>query len=149
MDDVKSKLQAALKEAMMAKDNFRRDVVRLLQSAIKQVEIDTRKELSNEEMIAILQKEAKKRRESIEEAQRGGRGDIVENELAEVRLIETFLPAPLSREEVVALAQEAIAASGATSVKEMGKVMGVLMPKVKGLADGGLVNQVVKELLNA
>jgi hypothetical protein len=148
MDDVKAKLQAALKEAMLNKDNFRRDVVRLMQSAIKQVEIDTRKEVSNEDVVGILQKEVKKRRESIEEAKKVGRGDIVEKESAEAAVIETFLPQQLSRDEIVVLVKEAIATSGATSIKEMGKVMGVLMPKVKGIADGTLVNQVVKEFLS-
>jgi uncharacterized protein len=148
MDDVKAKLQATLKEAMLAKDNFRRDVVRLMQSAVKQVEIDTRKELSNDEVVAILQKEVKKRRESVDEARKVGRDDIADKEAAEVALIEEFLPKQLSREEIMVLAKEAVATSGATSAKEMGKVMSVLMPKVKGLADGGLVNQVVKELLN-
>jgi uncharacterized protein len=148
MDDVKAKLQASLKEAMIAKDNFRRDVVRLMQSAVKQVEIDTRKELSNDEVVAILQKEVKKRRESIDEARKAGRDDIADKEASEVALIEEFLPQMLSREEITVLAKEAVAVSGATSVKEMGKVMSVLMPKVKGIADGGLVNQVVKELLN-
>lgn len=148
MDDVKARLQAALKEAMVSKDNFRRDVVRLMQSAVKQVEIDTRKELTNDEVLGILQKEVKKRRESHDEAQKAGRSDIAEKEASEVRVIEEFLPKQLSREEVTVLAKDAIAASGATSAKEMGKVMGLLMPKVKGLADGGLVNQVVKELLS-
>jgi len=148
MEEAKAKLQAALKEAMVNKDNFRRDVVRLMQSAIKQVEIDTRKELTNDEILGILQKEVKKRRESIEEAKKVGRSDIAESEAAEAAIIEQFLPQQLSREEVTALAKEAVAASGATSVKEMGKVMSLLMPKVKGLADGGMVNQVVKELLS-
>ncbi|MFN8375135.1 MAG: GatB/YqeY domain-containing protein [Anaerolineae bacterium] len=148
MEEAKAKLQAALKDAMVNKDNFRRDVVRLMQSAIKQVEIDTRKELTNDEILGILQKEVKKRRESIEEAKKVGRSDIAENEAAEVAIIEQFLPQQLSREEVTALAKEAVAVSGATSVKEMGKVMSLLMPKVKGLADGGMVNQVVKELLS-
>jgi uncharacterized protein YqeY len=133
---------------MLNKDNFRRDVVRLMQSAIKQVEIDTRKEVSNEDVVGILQKEVKKRRESIEEAKKVGRGDIVEKESAEAAVIETFLPQQLSRDEIVVLVKEAIATSGATSIKEMGKVMGVLMPKVKGIADGTLVNQVVKEFLS-
>ncbi len=148
MDTVKAKLQAALKEAMLNKDNFRRDVVRLMQSAVKQVEIDTRKELTDDEVLSILQKEVKKRRESIEEAKKVGRTDIADNETAEVNVIEAFLPKQLSREEILVLAKEAVTTSGATSAKEIGKVMSILMPKVKGLADGGLVNQVVKELLN-
>jgi uncharacterized protein YqeY len=148
MEDLKAKLQATLKEAMINKDNFRRDVVRLMQSAIKQVEVDTRKELTDDDVMKILQKEVKKRRESIDEAQKIGRTDIVDNESAEAAIIEEFLPKQLSREEILVLAKEAVAASGATSAKEMGKVMSILAPKVKDIADGRLVNQVVKELLN-
>jgi uncharacterized protein YqeY len=148
MEDLKGKLQASLKEAMINKDNFRRDVVRLLQSAVKQVEVDTRKELADADILNILQKELKKRRESVEEAKKIGRTDIVDKESAEATIIEEFLPKQLSREEIVVLAKEAVAASGATSAKEMGKVMSILSPKVKGLADGAVVSQVVKELLN-
>jgi uncharacterized protein len=148
MSDTKAKLNSALKEAMMNKDTARRDVVRLVQSAIKQVEVDTRKEVSEEDVIGLIQKEVKKRRESIEEAKKVGRDDIVENEGKELSILETFLPEQLSRDEITALAKEAVAQSGATSAKEMGKVMGILMPKVKGKADGSIVTQVVKELLN-
>jgi uncharacterized protein len=148
MEDLKAKLQASLKEAMINKDNFRRDVMRLLQSAVKQVEVDTRKELNDDDVMKILQKEVKKRRESIDEAQKIGRTDIVDKESAEAAIIEEFLPKQLSREEILVLAKEAVAASGATSAKEMGKVMSILAPKVKDIADGRLVNQVVKELLN-
>jgi uncharacterized protein len=147
MAESKDKLQAALKEAMLGKDNFRRDVIRLLQSAVKQVEIDGRKDLSEAEVQAILQKEAKRRRESIDEARKIGREDIVSKESDELTVIEGFLPKQLSRDEVVALAKAAIASVGASGGKDMSKVMAQLMPQVKGLADGGMVNQVVKELL--
>jgi uncharacterized protein len=148
MDDPKVKLQAALKEAMINKDVTRRDVIRMLTSAIKQVEIDTRKDLTPEDSVAILQKEAKKRRESIDEAEKVGRTDLAEQEKIELAILEDFLPTQLSREQVTALVREAIAQTGVTSSKEMGKLMGVLMPKVKGLADGKMVNEVVRELLS-
>jgi uncharacterized protein YqeY len=144
----KARLQTELKAAMANKDNFRRDTLRLLMSAIKQVEVDERKELSAEEVDAVLQKEAKKRRESIEEMEKAGRIELAENEKRELSLIEEFLPKQLSREEVTVLARDAVAQSGATSPKDTGKVMSVLMPKVKGLADGKLVNDVVRELLS-
>jgi hypothetical protein len=147
MDDVKAKLQAALKEAMTGKDNARRDVIRVLMSAIKQVEVDSQKTVTPEDAVAILQKEAKRRRESIDEAEKIGRTDIVDQEKYELGVIETFLPRQLSREEIETLARQAIAETGVTSPKEMGKLMGALMPKVKGLADGKLVNEVVRELL--
>ncbi len=148
MEDPKVLLQSALKEAMVNKDAGRRDVIRGLLSAIKQVEIDTRKEVTPEDSVAILQKEAKRRRESIEEAERVGRAEIAEVEKVELGLIESFLPKQLSREEITTLVKEAIAQTGVTSAKEMGKLMGALMPKVKGRADGKLVNEVVREILS-
>ncbi len=148
MEDPKAKLQAALKEAMVNKDNERRDVIRMVMSAIKQVEVDSKKTLGAEDVVAILQKEAKTRRESIDEQQKAGRADLAEQEIHELRILESFMPEQLSREAILALAQDAVAQTGAASVKDMGKVMGVLMPKVKGKADGNLVNQVVRELLN-
>lgn len=149
MNDPKVKLQSALKEAMANKDAARRDTLRLLMSALKQVEIDERRELSAEDVYGILQKEAKKRRESVDEMEKAGRPALADNEKRELGIIEEFLPKQLSRDEVAALAREAIAQSGATSSREMGKVMSVLMPKVKGLADGKLVNDVVRELLSS
>lgn len=147
MTDLKAALTAALKEAMTAKDNVRRDAIRFLQSAIKQVEIDTRKELSQEDMLGIVQKELKKRKESLDELTKVGRTEEAAAAQNEITIIEAFLPRQLSREEIAVLVNEAIAQTGVTSVKEMGKLMGALMPKVKGLADGKLVNDVVRELL--
>jgi uncharacterized protein YqeY len=147
MTELKAALTAALKEAMTAKDNVRRDAIRFLQSAIKQVEIDTRKELSQEDMLGILQKELKKRKESLDELTKVGRADEAAATQNEIVIIESFLPKQLSRDEIATLVQEAIAQTGVTSAKEMGKLMGALMPKVKGLADGKLVNDVIKEFL--
>lgn len=149
MDDPKAKLQDALKAAMIAKDIMRRDVIRMILSAVKQVEVDTRRELTPEEVYAVLQKEAKTRRESIDESQKAGRADAVEEGLRELAILEEFLPQQLSREQIAALAREAISQTGAAGLKDMGKVMGALMPKVKGMADGKLVNDVVRELLSA
>lgn len=148
MDDPRAKMQDALKQAMINKDTMRRDVLRMTMGAMKQVEVDERKELSAEDAMTILQKEVKKRRESIDEATKAGRLDIAEQEKVELAMIEVFLPTQLSREQVAELVREAIQESGATSAKEMGKVMSVLMPKVKGLADGKLVNEVVREQLS-
>lgn len=148
MENPKAELQNALKTAMKAKDNQRRDVIRLLQSAIKQVEIDTQKELSNEDIMAILQKEAKKRRESIDDYSKAGRDGLVEGEEFELSVINEFLPKQLSAEEVAVIVAEVISEVGAVSAKDMGKVMGSVMQRVKGLADGKLVNQIVREQLN-
>jgi hypothetical protein len=149
MDDPKPRLQAALKAAMKNKDTRRRDVIRMTLNAIKQEEIDTRKVVNAEDALAILQKEAKKRRESIDEMTQAGRDDLARIEQEELAVLEEFLPRQLSREEIVALAQEVIEQTGISSPKEMGKVMSALMPKVKGVADGKLVNQVVRELLGS
>lgn len=148
MDDPKARLNAALKEAMVSKAINRRDVIRTLLSAVKQVEIDTRKDVTAEDVSNILQKEAKKRRESIDEMEKAGRTELADQEKFELALIEEFLPTQLSRDEIVALVRETITQTGVTSAKEMGKLMGALMPKVKGLADGKLVNEVVRELLS-
>ncbi len=149
MDDPRVAMQDALKQAMLAKDVLRRDVLRMTLSAFKQVEIDERRTLSAEDAVAILQKEVKKRRDSIEEARKAGREDIAAAEAEQLVIIEGFLPQMLSREEISALAQAAIAQTGASTDKEMGQVMAVLMPQVRGRADGKLVNEVVRALLNS
>lgn len=148
MDDPRVAMQNALKQAMLAREVLRRDVLRMTLSAFKQVEIDERRELSAEDAVTILQKEVKKRRDSIDEARKAGREDIAQTEAEQLAIIEAFLPQMLSREEITTLAQAAIAQTGARSAKEMGQVMSVLMPQVRGRADGKLVNDVVRALLN-
>jgi uncharacterized protein len=149
MEDPRPQMQDALKEAIKSKDNRRRDTIRMAQNAIRQVEIDTRQELSAPEVVDILQKEVKKRRESIEEYERAGRDDLAGQERFEVTVLEEFLPRQLSEEELTAMIREVIAEVGASSPKDMGKVMGPVMQRVRGLADGKMVNQVVRDLLNA
>lgn len=148
MEDPRPSMQEALKKAMIGKDTLRRDVLRTVLSEFKQAEIDGKKTLTAEESIAILQREIKKRRESIDEARKAGRDDIADAAQAEIGVIEVFLPTQLSREQIEALVRDAISQTGASNPKEMGKVMGVLMPKVKGIADGKLVNDIVREMLN-
>lgn len=147
MAEYKDKLMSALKDAMRAKDTQKRDTLRLLQAAIKQVEIDEQKDLNTEEEMEVLIKEAKKRRESIDELENAGRGDEASDERYELELITSFLPEQMSREEVEALAKDAIEQTGATEQKDMGRVMGVLAPKTKGRADGKMVSTIVRELL--
>lgn len=146
MAEYNDKINEALKQAMIAKDAPRRDALRLLTSAFKQVVVDTRKELTAEIEMDILLKEAKKRRESIDELQNAGRDTTAER--YELELIESFLPVQMTRDEIVALVRDAIARSGATSAKEMGKVMGIVSPQTKGKADGKLVSQIVKDMLS-
>jgi uncharacterized protein YqeY len=148
MDDPRVAMQVSLKDAMQQKDVMRRDVIRMGLNAIKQIEIDERRTLTAEESIAVLQKEVKKRRESIEEAHNAGREDVAKEETAQLAILEQFLPRQMSRDEVEVLARQAVAESGASSAKDMGKVMAVLMPQVRGLADGKMVNDVVRSLLS-
>lgn len=143
----KEQIQEDLKAAMKAGDATRRDALRLLTTAIKQVEVDSKVQLTEEQVHALLQTEAKKRRDTITEMRKAGRDDIADKEQMELTLIESYLPQQMSREEIEGEVRKAIAESGATSAKEMGNVMKVLMPRVKGKADGKLVNEVVKALL--
>ncbi len=149
MEDPRPQLQDALKTAMKNKDVQRRNVIRLAQSAIKQVEIDTRQELSAEDVVAILQKEARMRRESIDEMRKAGREATAAEGEAELAILEGFLPQMLSADEIANIVQQVIADVGAETSKDMGKVMGPVMAQVKGRADGGQVNQIVRELLNS
>ncbi len=148
MTHPKEAINSAIKDAMKSKDNERRDALRLLQAAMKQVEIDERKDLTEEDAIDILTKEAKKRRESIEELAKAGRAENLAKEQYELTLIEEFLPQQLTREEIETLVRAAIQQTGAATAKEMGKVMGVLQPQTKGRADGKLVSTIVKEFLS-
>ena len=152
---LKDTLNADLKTAMKSGDTAKRDALRVLLAAIKQGEVDTLDPakramgLADEDVTVILTREAKRRRESIEGYEKGGRADLVAKEKAELDLIESYLPKQMSREEIAELAKQAIAEAGATSEKQMGAVMQKLMPKVKGKADGKVVNQIVKELLGS
>lgn len=141
-------INAALKDAMKNRDAARRDTIRFIISAIKQVEVDTRRELSAEEEMDILQKEAKKRRESISELEAAGREDQAAQEAYELGVLEEFLPKQLTREEIEAMVHEAIEQTGASSPRDMGKVMGALVPKTKGRADGKLVSDIVRNALS-
>lgn len=147
MEDPRPQLQAALKEAMKARDNQRRDMIRYMQSLIKQVEIDERKELSAVDVVELFQKEAKRRRESVEEARANDRADLAEEGEAEIAIIESFLPQQMSADDLRTIVKEVIAEVGAETPKDMGKVMGPVMQRVRGQADGKLVNQIVREEL--
>jgi uncharacterized protein YqeY len=132
---------------MRTGDKEKRDTLRLLLAAVKQVEIDEQKELTDDDVVEVLNKQAKQRRESIADYGAAGREDLVHEEEAQLAIIETYLPTQLSREQITELAGQVIADIGAESPEDMGQVMGRLMPQVKGIADGRLVNEVVRELL--
>ena len=149
---LKEQLTEDMKTAMKAKEagKQRLAVIRMVRSAIRQQEIDgTKKSLDDEDVITIIGKEVKMRKDSLEEVKKGGREDLVAQTQAEIEILMPYLPQQLSEGEIRVLVKEAIEKSGAASPKDMGKVMGQLMPKVKGRADGKLVNTVVREMLNA
>lgn len=144
---IKEQLTNDLKAAMKGGEEVRKNAVRALQAAIKQVEIDKRTSLSEEDLLALIQKEAKSRRESINDAQKADRADLVAGYEAELAIIESYLPKGLTREELVEMAKAAITEAGATDAKQQGAVMKILAPRTKGRADGKLVNEIVRELL--
>ncbi|MEM8857410.1 MAG: GatB/YqeY domain-containing protein [Chloroflexota bacterium] len=147
---IREEITSDMKQAMRDKDSATRDTLRLLLAAVKQAEVDGRKELDDSAIQAVVMKQAKQRRESISEYEKAGRNDLADPEKVELAVIEKYLPQMMSREEIEVLAREVIAETGADSPKMMGAVMGKLMGKVKaaGQADGKLVNQVVRELLS-
>jgi uncharacterized protein YqeY len=145
--DTKTQLSEALKESMKAGDEVRKRTVRMALAAIKQAEIDRRVTLDEASVLAIIQKEIKIRKESLEEAQKANREDLVGAAQAEIDVLNTFLPKGLSTEDLRALAQAAIAETGASTLADMGKVMKVMMAKVAGRAPGDQVSAVVRELL--
>ena len=144
---LKERLVQDMKEAMKSKDKLRLSTIRMINSLIKNAEIDKRRELTDEEIVQLLQKYAKQRRESIELYEKGGRQDLVEKEKAELAVVESYLPSQMNEEELKELISRAIEETGAASVKDLGKVMQWIMPKVKGRADGSLVNRLVREAL--
>lgn len=145
--NTKEKLETALKEAMRSNDDVRRRTLRMALAAIRQAEIDRQVQLDDAAVLSILQKEIKNRRESIEEARKAGRADLIAAAEAEIAALQPFLPQAMTPEELRALAQAVIAETGAAGPADMGKVMKALMPRVQGRAPNDQVSQVVRELL--
>jgi hypothetical protein len=145
--DTKTQLNEALKQSMKSGDEVRKRTVRMALAAIKQVEIDRRISLDEAAVLAIVQKEIKSRREALEEAKKANREDLASENLAEIDVLNAFLPQGLSADEIKALVQAAVAEVGATSPTDMGKVMKALMPKVAGRAPGDQVSAAVREIL--
>ena len=146
---LKEKLTADMKTAMKAREEGRQrlGVIRLVRGVIRQQEIDGQRELDDDAVLTVISKEVKQRRDSIEEFQKGGRTDLVRQNEEEIAILMDYLPQQMTEDEVRSAVTEAVAATGAAAPKDMGKVMKELMPKVKGRADGKLVNQIVRELL--
>jgi hypothetical protein len=145
--DLKTTINEDMKTAMRAKDKERLGVIRLILAAIKQQEVDTRTAMDDTAVLAVLDKMLKQRRDSISQYEAAGRDDLAQKEQFEVEVIQRYMPEALSEAELEQLIKEAIAASGAQSMKDMGKIMNELRPKVQGRADMGLVSQKVKALL--
>lgn len=146
---LKVKIQDSVKDAMRAKDKDRLGTLRQITAAIKQLEVDNRQDLSDDDIIVVLTKMTKQRKDSLSQFEQAGREDLAVIERAELAIIEEFLPTPLTESELEAAIASAIAESGASSIKDMGAVMNVLRPKVQGRADMGAVSSQVKAALSA
>lgn len=148
---LKQQLRDELKNSMLAKDTEKTSVLRLLLSALNYYEIQkggANYEATDEDVLTVIQKEVKQRKDSIEQFANAKRQDLADKETKEMEILQKYLPAQMNEEEVTTLVKEAIAQTGATSMADIGKIMGVLMPKVKGKADGNLVNKIVREKLS-
>ncbi|MGE0738566.1 GatB/YqeY domain-containing protein [Sulfurimonas sp.] len=144
---LRDKINEDVKEAMKAKDAKKRDALRLLMSAFKQIEVDERKELSDEDVIKIIQQQIKRRDDAAEQYKNAGREELMQNELDEIAYYQTYLPAQLSDDELVLVLKEIIAKVGALSIKDIGKVMGAASKELSGKADGKRINECAKNLL--
>lgn len=141
------RLNDDMKLAMKSHDKLKLSVIRMVRAAIKNIEIDQRKTLDEQEVLDVLNREIKQRKDSLQEFDKAGRDDLAENLKSEIAILMDYMPQQLSEEEVKAIVQQTIQEVGASSKADMGKVMGALMPKVKGRADGKLVNQFVQQFL--
>ena len=144
---LKDRIQQDVKDAMRAKDKSRLAAIRLITAAIKQREVDERIDLDDAQVMAVLDKMAKQRRESISQFEKAGRDDLIAQEVMELEIIQSYLPEQLGEDEINALIDSAMQATGATSIKDMGKVMGQLKPKLQGRADMSAVSALIKARL--
>lgn len=145
--NLKDRIKNDIKEAMRAKDTAKRDTLRNIHTSIRQVEIDERKELTTGEIEAILSKYLKQRQDAKVQFAQAGRDDLVAKEDAEIIIVQAYLPEPLSDDELKQILTKIISTTGATSMKEMGKVMGAAKQEIGSRADGGRINEIVKGLL--
>jgi uncharacterized protein len=149
---LKQQLQEELKQSMLAKDALKTSTLRMLLSALNYAEINkggANYEATDEDVLAVIQKEAKQRRDSIAAFETGGRQEMAEQEKKELEILSRYLPEQMGEEEITKHVEAAISETGATGMQDIGKVMGVLMPKVKGKSDGNLVNKIVRQKLTA
>jgi len=141
------RIEGEVKDAMLARDSVRRDALRLILNSLRSAEKDLQRPLSEDEELQVLQRERKRRNEAAEAFRAGGREEQAAQEEAELAVLEEFMPEPLSEEELERIVDDAIAETGATSLRDMGRVMADVMPQVAGRADGSAVGQIVREKL--
>jgi hypothetical protein len=145
---LEERLVEEMKQAMKSNDKLRLSTIRMIRSALKNKEIELRKKLEDEDVVKVVQVMVRKGEESVEQFQAGGRVDLVEKEKKELDILKSFLPQPLSQEEILKIIDQSIQETQASSLKDIGKVMKSVMPKIGGKADGKLINQLVKERLS-
>ncbi|NGZ73835.1 GatB/YqeY domain-containing protein [Saccharibacillus alkalitolerans] len=145
--NLSERLNEDMKQAMRSKDKFKLSTIRMIRATVKNQEIDLKRTLDDAEVLDILSREIKQRKDALQEFEKAGREDLAETVRAEIDIVAEYLPTQLGEEEVKAIVQQTIQETGASSKADMGKVMAALMPKVKGRADGKLVNQVVQQCL--
>ena len=146
---LRDSIASDMREAMKAREPVRVAALRMLMAAVKNTEVEKLHELSDDEVLEVIAREAKRRRESIEAFEKGGRTDLVDKESGELAILEAYLPEKLSDDELASLVDQAIAETGASTPKQMGEVMKALMPKLRGRADGAQVSAMVKARLGA
>lgn len=146
---LEERLVEEMKQAMKSNDKLRLSTIRMVRTALKNKEIDLRKKLSDEDIFKVIQGMVKKGEEAVSQFQAGGRMDLVEKESTEIQILKSFLPEPLSREDMLRIIDETIKETQASSLKDLGKVMKPVMAKLGGKADGKLINELVKERLSS
>ncbi|RCX22770.1 hypothetical protein DFP94_101353 [Fontibacillus phaseoli] len=145
--NLSERLNEDMKQAMKSQDKFKLSTIRMVRATIKNLEIDLKRPLNDNEVLDILSREIKQRKDALQEFEKAGRDDLAANVRAEAEIIAEYLPEQLNEEEIKVIVQQTIQETGATSKADIGKVMSALMPKVKGRADGKLVNEAVQQLL--
>jgi uncharacterized protein YqeY len=145
---LEERLTDEMKQAMKSSDKLRLSTIRMIRAAVKNKEIELRKKLDDEEIQRVIQGMMRKGEESVEQFQSGGRADLVEKEKKEIEILKSFLPQPIGQEEILRIIDQSIEETQASSLKDLGKVMKSVMPKLGGKVDGRLINQLVKERLS-
>ena len=145
---LEERLIEEMKQAMKSNDKLRLSTIRMIRSSTKNKEIELRKKLEDEDIVKVIQVMVRKGEESVEQFQAGKRVDLVEKETKEIEILKSFLPQPLSQEEILKIIDQSVQETQASSLKDIGKVMKSVMPKIGGKADGKLINQLVKERLS-